>query len=77
MPQNTNTSETKDLPKALAGGVAGACSNLITQPFDVVKTNMIAHHSASVRHSMKETTMEIYRKDGIKAFFRGVKKYLL
>lgn len=65
--------------KFLSGGVAGTFSTVITQPMDVIKTNMIlkagAFKSSSPmieqRPTMMSTARMIYKEQGIRGLYRG------
>ncbi|EFC46847.1 predicted protein, partial [Naegleria gruberi] len=60
------------------GGVAGTFSTLLTQPMDVIKTNMILRADAFAkservhpRETMMTTARHIYKEQGIKGLYRG------
>ncbi|KAG2389389.1 hypothetical protein C9374_013949 [Naegleria lovaniensis] len=66
--------------KFLSGGVAGTFSTILTQPMDVIKTNMIlkagAFKSSSPimieqRPTMMSTAKMIYKEQGIRGLYRG------
>eukprot|EP00539_Tryblionella_compressa_P007391 CAMPEP_0178763406 /NCGR_PEP_ID=MMETSP0744-20121128/17144_1 /TAXON_ID=913974 /ORGANISM="Nitzschia punctata, Strain CCMP561" /LENGTH=301 /DNA_ID=CAMNT_0020418319 /DNA_START=32 /DNA_END=937 /DNA_ORIENTATION=- len=57
--------------KFLAGSAAGAIGSLAGNPFDVLKTQMMASSGKEVP-SMGATAKEIFAKQGISGFYRGI-----
>jgi solute carrier family 25 ornithine transporter 2/15 len=65
----TNRDELNPLQIFFAGAFAGATSWAIIFPADVVKTHM--QSQSGKRSSLIQTARELYRADGIRAFYRG------
>ena len=65
----TNRDELNPLQIFFAGAFAGATSWAIIFPADVVKTHMQSQSHS--RSSLIRTAHELYRADGIRAFYRG------
>lgn len=61
---------------ALTGGAAGFFSVYVTMPFDIVKTRMQGLERAQYKNSFDCLT-SIYRKEGLKAYWRGTTPRLL
>ena len=64
--------------KFMSAGVAGTFSTILTQPMDVIKTNMILRADAFAgsgkvhpRETMMSTARHIYKEQGIKGLYRG------
>ena len=62
--------------KFTAGSLAGALGSLVGNPFDVLKTRMMATESLNTP-SLKHTANELYKAQGIKAFYRGIQANIL
>ncbi|KAG7661461.1 TPC1 [[Candida] subhashii] len=60
----------------VVGSGAGCASTLLTYPFDLLRTRLVANRER-VLQSMTKTIKSIYRKDGILGFFQGIKPALL
>ncbi|KNC51959.1 carrier family protein [Thecamonas trahens ATCC 50062] len=54
----------------LSGAIAGASAAVLTNPIDVVRTNMQLSDAATV--SMRETAATLFRDAGLAGFYRGV-----
>lgn len=65
-PQTTNL-----LKKFAAGSAAGAIGSLAGNPFDVLKTKMMASKGTTVP-SISATAQELYMNQGIVGFYRGI-----
>jgi len=65
------TTTTKILTLMSAGSLSGTMSAVVTQPFDVIKTNMINTGEKSANRSMVATCKQIYCKHGIGGLWRG------
>lgn len=65
------TNDSNFLWKFSAGSLAGALGSIVGNPFDVLKTRMMASDSLNPP-PLKEAAAQIYRKQGIKGFYRGV-----
>ncbi len=57
--------------KFVAGGLAGALGSTVGNPFDVVKTRMMAKEG-KVTPSLGGTFAELYRAQGMAGFYRGL-----
>lgn len=57
--------------KFLAGSAAGALGSLAGNPFDVLKTKMMVS-SGTDTPSMTKTASELWSKQGINGFYRGI-----
>ena len=55
----------------IAGGLAGALGSTVGNPFDVVKTRMMAAEG-KVIPSVSRTFGELYAAQGLKGFYRGL-----
>ncbi|KAL0480184.1 SLC25A38 [Acrasis kona] len=67
---------TKGISLSINGALSGVLSSVITQPFDVIKTNMIGVRKtsdviASTRTSMTQTMKLIWKDEGIFGLYRG------
>ena len=65
----TTTTTTTTTPAFLRGAVAGAASQALLQPLDVVRTQM---QTATPMKTAGRAAEELYRADGVRGFFRGV-----
>jgi solute carrier family 25 carnitine/acylcarnitine transporter 20/29 len=52
-----------------AGGVAGAFGWFVSYPFDIFKT--IIQSSEHQKLTIKQVALELYRKEGFLAFYKG------
>lgn len=62
--------------KFTAGSLAGALGSLVGNPFDVLKTRMMATegiHSPGIRN----TAHDLYKSQGIRVFYRGIEANVL
>jgi hypothetical protein len=57
--------------KFFAGGLAGALGSIVGNPFDVVKTRMMAAEGKTIP-SMGSTFAELHRAQGMAGFYRGL-----
>jgi len=65
------TSKSNFFFKFAAGSLAGALGSIVGNPFDVLKTRMMA--TASLKPpSLGEAAAELYKSQGISGFYRGV-----
>ena len=62
--------------KFTAGSLAGALGSLVGNPFDVLKTRMMASETRSTP-SIKSTATELFQKQGMKGFYRGIEANIL
>ena len=62
----------------VSGLISGAINKFLTHPIDTVKAkvqiNQIEFNSLSnvQKNGFKDTTLRIYRNEGVKGYFRGV-----
>jgi hypothetical protein len=68
-------SRRKQLVSFLSGGLAGTISSCLTVPLEVVKTQLQASSTGSVQ-TATDICRNIFRKEGIGGFFRGLKPML-
>ncbi|KAJ8599317.1 hypothetical protein CTAYLR_005335 [Chrysophaeum taylorii] len=61
--------------KFLAGGASGGLGSIVGNPFDILKTKMMAAEGAGV--GLVQTTTEIYKNSGILGFYRGIDANIL
>lgn len=66
----TSPETTTFVKKFLAGSAAGALGSLAGNPFDVLKTKMMASEGAAA--SMTGTAKELMSKQGLAGFYRGI-----
>jgi len=59
------------MKKFLAGSAAGALGSLAGNPFDVLKTQMMASSGREVP-SITKTAKELFKNQGIAGFYRGI-----
>lgn len=62
--------------KFTAGSLAGALGSLVGNPFDVLKTRMMASETRSTP-SIKSTATELFQNQGMKGFYRGIEANIL
>lgn len=62
--------------KFTAGSLAGALGSLVGNPFDVLKTRMMAAETLATP-SLRHTAKELYGAQGVKAFYRGIEANIL
>jgi len=58
--------------QVLAGILTGCTTASITTPLDVVKTRIQTHSPSGKDVTWKSTAIDVYTRDGLKGFFRGV-----
>lgn len=68
------TAYTKDpILLTLGPGIsAGVTASIVTHPFDCIKTKMQANINNPVYSSIRHTIRDLYQKEGIKGFFKGL-----
>lgn len=71
----TSPETTTFLKKFAAGSAAGALGSLAGNPFDVLKTKMMAAEGGNV--SLVGTGKELLKKQGIAGFYRGIDSNVL
>lgn len=62
--------------KFTAGSLAGALGSLVGNPFDVLKTRMMASETLATP-SLSNTAKELYTAQGIKVFYRGIEANIM
>lgn len=62
--------------KFTAGSLAGALGSLVGNPFDVLKTKMMTSETL-ITPSIKITATELFQKQGMKGFYRGIEANIL
>lgn len=73
----------KQLINFISGGLAGTISSAMVQPLEVVKTQLQSSVSRRLLNSLQKKAdpisicKEIYRVDGIKGFYRGLKPMIV
>lgn len=73
----------KQLINFISGGLAGTISSAVVQPLEVVKTQLQSSVSRRLLNSLQKKAdpisicKEIYRVDGIKGFYRGLKPMIV
>lgn len=67
----TTPETTTFIKKFGAGSAAGALGSLVGNPFDVLKTKMMASESAAAP-SMVKTATDLLKNQGIGGFYRGI-----
>lgn len=67
----TTPENTTFLKKFAAGSAAGALGSTIGNPFDVLKTKMMASEGAAVP-SITATAKDLFKNQGISGFYRGL-----
>eukprot|EP01080_Neovahlkampfia_damariscottae_P003538 gene3538-6273_t len=71
---SSNKKETKFSTHLLSGAFSGGFVSVLTQPFDVVKTNMIGSSENQISGKRTNTIQQIkliYKQSGIKGFWKG------
>jgi hypothetical protein len=69
-------SQSPFIMKFAAGSLAGALGSLVGNPFDVLKTRMMASETIHTP-SLHNTATDLYKAQGIKAFYRGIEANIL
>lgn len=62
--------------KFTAGSLAGALGSIVGNPFDVLKTRMMATEG-TYSPSIRNTALDLYKLQGIKAFYRGIEANIM
>jgi solute carrier family 25 protein 43 len=70
--RRTGTQAVGPVVNSALGAVAGAISQTIAFPFDVVRKRMIAGKAGGVSGSMTDAFGQIWAKEGVAGFFRGL-----
>lgn len=60
------------LRKFAAGSMAGTIGALAVNPFDVIKTQMMAAQGGSIRPSLLQVSSAIFQHQGIRGFYKGL-----
>ncbi|GAX18568.1 solute carrier family 25, member 33/36 [Fistulifera solaris] len=69
----TMTATQMELFKIFSGGVAGTIASCITNPLDVIKTQLQSSNTVGIaRRSPIEIARRIVQQDGLAGFFRGL-----
>ena len=72
----TTPETTTFLKKFAAGSTAGALGSLVGNPFDVLKTRMMASEG-KVQPSIGGTAAELFKNQGLSGFYRGIDSNIL
>jgi hypothetical protein len=64
------------LSKFLAGALAGAIGSVAGNPFDVLKTRMMANEGAK-SHGLGHFAKEVYTAQGMGGFYKGIEANVL
>jgi len=67
----TTPENTTFLKKFAAGSAAGALGSLAGNPFDVLKTKMMASEGAATP-SLTATAKDLFKNQGVSGFYRGI-----
>ena len=70
--QDTPSGIQQSLVVLFSGGLCGSACWIVCSPFDVIKSRIQAETSVGNVRSVRQVANELYRKQGIKAFFKGV-----
>lgn len=68
------TKDSSIFMKFAAGSAAGAIGSLVGNPFDVLKTRMMASEGTT---SLPQNAGELYKQQGISGFYRGIQANIL
>lgn len=63
------------MSKFLAGALAGGIGSCAGNPFDVLKTRMMANEGAN--RGVKSFATEIYEANGMKGFYKGIQANIM
>jgi len=72
----TSPETTTFVKKFLAGSAAGALGSLAGNPFDVLKTKMMASEGKAVP-SITATAADLFKNQGVAGFYRGIDSNIL
>ena len=64
--------EHEQIRHSLAGGLGGAIGMIISTPFDVVRTRLIAQDANKGYKNINDAFKKIFKKEGFKGLFRGI-----
>lgn len=70
------TNMSSGMHSLLVGSGAGCVSTLITYPFDLLRTRLVANRERTLQR-MSGTIADIYKKDGLHGFFHGIRPAML
>ncbi|XP_050438793.1 mitochondrial thiamine pyrophosphate carrier-like [Adelges cooleyi] len=73
---NRNTSTNYDA-HFISGVIASTTASIISYPFDVMRTRLVAQKSNQLYTNMRHTATSIYQTEGIVPFYRGLLPTLL
>lgn len=61
----------------VCGAVAGCSAMMSAMPLDVIRTRLIAQGNSKIYHGMMNATIIMWRREGIRGFFRGLSPSLV
>jgi len=57
----------------ISGALCGCIATVSTYPFDLLRTRFAAQGNEKIYNSLSQAIRQIYRHEGIRGFFKGVK----
>ncbi|XP_022200923.1 mitochondrial thiamine pyrophosphate carrier [Nilaparvata lugens] len=68
---NSNGKEHKHYANFLSGAAAGCTATLLSFPFDIIRTRLVAQGNSKAYEGMVDGFVKIYKKEGMQGYFRG------
>lgn len=68
--------DASNMRKFLAGAIAGGIGSTVGNPFDVLKTRMMAYEGKEPR-GFGYFTNDVYKNQGIKGFYKGIEANIM
>ncbi|XP_077980246.1 mitochondrial thiamine pyrophosphate carrier-like [Glandiceps talaboti] len=72
LPEKWSSGHYKPVYHFLCGGISGCLASTASQPFDVVRTRLIAQSEPKLYKSVPDAVKKMYKQEGVTSFYKGL-----